>query len=137
MSARTRASALLTGAAVLSVIFLWDGAARAQTPPAAKKAQPEAKKAPVNVVKPPVYNWYQPSERLRTRLDLCMKDEDLVGAKCAKKCDKGYIAVDEKGSPRRCRSEQPLKPGEAPLPYRKQQAAPPAPHAPAARKPGA
>ena len=65
------------------------------------------------------YDVYQPSERKRMRRDTCMNDEDMHGAYCIKKCDKGFIAVGS-GKPPRCRSVDPLPPGRMPTAVRMQ-----------------
>jgi hypothetical protein len=72
------------------------------------------------------YDIYQPSERLRTRRDTCMKDEDMKGAYCLKKCEKNYVAVGN-GRPPRCRSVEPLAPGVMPSAIRIQSAVQPLP----------
>ena len=66
------------------------------------------------------YDVYIPSERLRTRRDYaCLKDEDMKGAYCVKKCDKDFVAVGS-GRPPRCRSIEPLAPGRMPTAIRVQ-----------------
>ena len=72
------------------------------------------------------YDIYQPSERLRTRRDHCLKDEDMKGAYCVKKCEKNYVAVGN-GRPPRCRSVEPLPPGVMPSAIRVQTAVQPPP----------
>ena len=34
--------------------------------------------------------YYEPSQRLRTPLDTCLKDEVMNGANCVKKCQEGF-----------------------------------------------
>ena len=34
--------------------------------------------------------YYEPSQRLRTPLDTCLKDEVMNGANCVKKCQDGF-----------------------------------------------
>jgi hypothetical protein len=72
------------------------------------------------------YDIYQPSERLRTRRDTCLRDEDMKGAYCVKKCEKNFVAVGN-GRPPRCRSTEPLAPGVMPSAIRIQTAAQPLP----------
>ncbi len=72
------------------------------------------------------YDIYVPSERLRTRREAsCLKDEDMKGAYCVKKCDKDYVSF---GShPPRCRSAEPLAPGRMPTAIRMQTGTQPLP----------
>lgn len=34
--------------------------------------------------------YYEPSQRLRTAIETCMKDEVMNGANCVKKCQEGF-----------------------------------------------
>lgn len=45
---------------------------------------------------------YQPSQRLRTALETCMKDEVLEGAYCVKKCQPHFRLDVQKGKPPVC-----------------------------------
>ena len=87
----------------------------------------------------PVYDIYEPSQRLRTRRQECMRDEEPMGAYCAKKCQAGY-QMEISGKNARCRSINPLPPGSLPGPVRKEigtQPKLPAPAKPQAPRPGA
>ena len=100
----------------------WTSFAAAQQPPA--KTVPEKKAparpsttAPSNVPpaakalqNKPQYDVYEPSQRLRTRRQECMKGEDSVGAYCVKKCQTGYT-MEVRGKQARCRAINPLPPG--------------------------
>ncbi len=72
------------------------GVVTAQKPPASQK---------------PVYDQYEPSKVRRTRLQECLRDEEPGGAYCVKLCQKGYQPV-PKSDPPRCRSIEPLPPGQ-------------------------
>jgi hypothetical protein len=85
--------------------------------------------------KKPVYDQYEPSKVRRTRSQECMRDEDPVGAYCVKVCQKGYLPVPNIDPPR-CRSIEPLPPGQIPGPIRKETGAQPkAPGSQDPRKP--
>jgi hypothetical protein len=58
-----------------------------------------------------VYEEYEASQRLRLSNEACGRVEDVLGAYCVRKCDRGYLAVSQTARPRRCRSERPLPPG--------------------------
>jgi hypothetical protein len=75
------------------------------------------------------YDQYEPSQRQRLRRESCARDEDVVGAFCAKRCEKGYIHV-VGSKPYRCRSLEPLPPGHLPGAMRRQVSPPAAPSAP-------
>jgi hypothetical protein len=103
--------------------------------------------AAINMIAPPAqaeqksttqmnlyYDVYQPSERRRMRRDTCMADEDMRGAYCVKKCDKGFVAVGS-GKPPRCRSVDPLPPGRMPTAIRIQTGTQPLPPGTPAPKP--
>jgi hypothetical protein len=49
---------------------------------------------------------YEPSQRLRTGLDTCMKDEVMNGANCVKKCQDKY-RLDLTSRPPLCIATQP------------------------------
>jgi hypothetical protein len=87
--------------------------------------QPPAKK-PVLAQKP-VYDEYEPSQRQRLRRESCGRNEDVLGAWCVKKCERGYLAVSLTALPRRCRSERPLPPGSLYQGLRKQTGVQPVP----------
>lgn len=87
----------------------------------------------------PVYDVYEPSQRLRTRRQECMRDEEPLGAYCVKKCQSGYQS-ETSGRSARCRSIEPLPPGSVPTPVRKEigtQPSLPEPAKPRPRQPGA
>ena len=50
--------------------------------------------------------YYEPSQRLRTALDTCMKDEVMNGANCVKKCQ-GDFKMDLTSRPPICFSNRP------------------------------
>ena len=120
---------VLLAAAICAVA--WTGLAIAQQPagkPVAKTLQDK-----------PIYDVYEPSQRLRTRRQECMRDEDAMGAYCAKKCQAGY-QMEISGKNARCRAVEPLPPGAAPGPVRKEigtQPALPKPDKPRPQQPGA
>ena len=87
----------------------------------------------------PVYDIYEPSQRLRTRRQECVGDEEPMGAYCAKKCQTGY-QMEINGKYARCRALKPLPPGSLPSPIRKEigtQPKLPEPAKPQPRQPGA
>ena len=124
----------------------WAGIAVAQQPPAIAQSDNKAS-ANVPPGKPvakapqdkPVYDIYEPSQRLRTRRQECMQDEEPMGAYCAKKCQAGY-QMEISGKNARCRSLKPLPPGTLPGPIRQEigtQPKLPEPAKPQPRQPGA
>jgi hypothetical protein len=114
-----RLAAALAGAA-LCVSCAW-----AQQPPAQKRQTL-------------YYERYEASQRQPLFAETCMRDEDSITRFCVKKCKAGYVAVEPKSTPRQCRSEKPLPPGELPQSYRRQEAIQPVPPPrPSARIPGA
>jgi hypothetical protein len=100
-----RASLLL---AVAACAGLWTAAGTAQQRPAAKEQQPKL-----------AYDMYEPSQRLHTRRQGCLRDEEMLGAYCVKKCDAGY-QMQTAGKQVRCRAVKPLPPGSPQPPMRKQ-----------------
>ena len=72
------------------------------------------------------YDIYIPSQRLRTRRDNCLADEDMMGAYCVKKCEKDFVSFGN-GHPPRCRSVEPLAPGRMPSAVRTQTGTQPLP----------
>ncbi len=76
--------------------------------------------------KKPVYDQYEPSKVRRTRSQECLRDEDPIGAYCVKVCQKGYLPVPNSDPPR-CRSVEPLPPGQLAGPIRKETGAQPKP----------
>jgi hypothetical protein len=72
------------------------------------------------------YDIYIPSQRLRTRRDNCLADEDMMGAYCVKKCEKDFVSFGT-GHPPRCRSVEPLAPGRMPSAIRTQTGTQPLP----------
>jgi len=66
-----------------------------------------------------VHDQYEPSKVRRTRLQECLRDEEPAGAYCIKLCQKGYQLV-PKSDPPRCRSIEPLPPGQLGGPIRKE-----------------
>jgi hypothetical protein len=112
-------AAALAGAALCGS-FAW-----AQQPPAQKRQTL-------------YYERYEASQRQPLFAETCMRDEDSITRFCVKKCQAGYVAVEPKSTPRQCRSEKPLPPGELPQSYRRQEAIQPVPPPrPSARIPGA
>lgn len=89
-------------------IVVQPGAALAQ-----QKKKPPAPK--------PVYDQYEPSRVLRTGRQDCMRDEDAIGAYCVKACQRGYVSVTNSNPPR-CRSIEPLPPGQLAGPLRRETA---------------
>lgn len=79
--------------------------------------------------KKPVYDQYEPSRILRTGRQGCMHNEDTIGAYCVKVCKKGYVPVPNSDPPR-CRSLEPLPPGQLAGPIRKETGSLPARAAP-------
>ena len=96
------AAALVAGAIVAG--HSGDGHAQARQ----KAAEPAAK-----------YDQYEPSRVRRGRGEVCGRNEEEVGAYCVKPCTKGYILVPN-SDPARCRSIEPLPPGQIPGPIRKE-----------------
>ena len=82
------------------------------------------------------YEEYRPSRRIRMRRDGCLRSEDMRGAYCVQKCDRGYHAVDE-ANPPLCRSQFPLPAGEGPHPVRDQVGVQPPLRRPATAAPSA
>lgn len=82
----------------------------------AQKPAPQKKK--------PVYDQYEPSKVLRTRSQDCLRDEEAAGAYCVKICRRGYLQVPNSNPPR-CRSVNPLPPGQLAGPIRKEKGAQP------------
>ncbi len=76
--------------------------------------------------KKPVYDQYEPSKVRRTRSQQCMRDEEPAGAYCVKVCQKGYLPVPNSDPPR-CRSVEPLPPGQLGGPIRKETGTQPKP----------
>jgi len=74
----------------------------------------------------PVYDQYEPSKVRRSRLQECLRDEEPSGAYCVKLCQKGYQPV-PKSDPPRCRSVEPLPPGQIAGPIRKETGTQPKP----------
>ena len=72
------------------------------------------------------YDIYIPSQRLRTRRDNCLNDEEMMGAYCVKKCAKDYVSLGSDHPPR-CRSADPLAPGRMPTAIRTQTGTQPLP----------
>jgi hypothetical protein len=77
----------------------------------------------------PVYDQYQPNRVLRTGRQECMSNEDPIGAYCVRMCQKGYVVVPDSDPPR-CRSIEPLPPGQAAGPIRMETAPVPKPSGP-------
>jgi hypothetical protein len=50
--------------------------------------------------------YYEPSQRLRTAIETCMKDEVMNGANCVKKCQEGFT-LDVTQRPPICYSTRP------------------------------
>ena len=50
--------------------------------------------------------YYEPSQRLRTAIETCMKDEVMNGANCVKKCQEGFT-LDLATRPPICTSTRP------------------------------
>ena len=94
-------------------------------------AQTEGQKPQVGTY----YDMYEPSQRQRLRRENCASSEEPVGPYCVKQCDKGYRLV-AGSKPPRCRSIEPLPPGQMPRPVRKEvgvQPPPPGPRQPRQR----
>jgi len=108
-------------------LVLAAGPAQAQAPakPAAKAAAPvpQAQPQPGRVY----YDTYQASQRQRLRRESCMKDEDLQGVYCVKKCRDQYAVMSGQQLPRMCRSLKPLPPGELPVANQVQKGVAPGP----------
>jgi hypothetical protein len=68
---------------------------------------------------PSKYDQYEPSRIRRGRTESCGRNEEPVGAYCIKPCMKGYVLVPD-SDPARCRSVDPLPPGQIPGPIRKE-----------------
>jgi hypothetical protein len=108
--------------------------AAAQQPPAkpaadkntSAKSAPEKKAPGQALMEKPHYDVYEPSQRLRTRKQVCMQDEVSNDAFCVKKCETGY-QMEFSGKQAKCRSQKPLPPGVMPGPVRKQQGNQPKP----------
>jgi hypothetical protein len=62
---------------------------------------------------------YEPNERARTGIEVCMKDEVMLGANCVKKCQPGF-RLDSTSRPPLCIATRPdakyvpVKPGYTP-----------------------
>lgn len=69
--------------------------------------------------KKPVYDQYEPSKVRRTRSQECLRDEEAAGAYCVRVCQRGYLPVPNSDPPR-CRSVDPLPPGQLARPIRKE-----------------
>jgi hypothetical protein len=82
-------------------------------------AQADTVLAQQNPPQKSVYDQYEPSKVRRTRLQECLRDEEPAGAYCVKLCQKGYQPV-PKSAPPRCRSIEPLPPGQIAGPIRKE-----------------
>jgi hypothetical protein len=81
---------------------------------------PPAKSAPGQALKEQrQFDAYDPSKRLRNSRQSCMRDEEHVGAYCAKKCQPGY-QMEIKDNFATCRSLTPLPPGVMPGPRHKE-----------------
>jgi hypothetical protein len=106
---------LLVGFALASVAF---GGALGFAPPVSAQDKPGAQNL--------YYDIYIPSQRLRTRRDNCLADEDMAGAYCVKKCEKDFVSFGN-GHPPRCRSVAPLAPGRMPSAIRTQTGTQPLP----------
>lgn len=106
---------LLAKLVVAAVAF---GGAAAVAPPAQAQQKPGAQNL--------YYDIYIPSQRLRTRRDNCLSDEDMKGAYCVKKCEKDFVPIGN-GHPPRCRSVEPLAPGRMPSAIRTQSGTQPLP----------
>lgn len=65
------------------------------------------------------YDQYEPSQRQRLRKETCAVNEQSMGPYCTRKCDAGYLLVKD-SKPPRCRSIEPLPPGQMPTAVRKQ-----------------
>jgi hypothetical protein len=112
-------------AAAVAGAALWSACVWGQQPPPAQKRQTL------------YYDRYEASQRQPLFAETCMRDEDAVSHYCVKKCKAGYVAVEPKSTPRQCRSEKPLPPGQLPQPYRRQEAIQPVPPPrPATKIPG-
>jgi len=143
MNRHTRARVLLT--AFICAVS-WAGGATAQQPAAKLAADkklsanvPPGKSAADALRDKPVYDVYEPSQRLRTRRQQCMQDEEAMGAYCTKKCQSGY-ELTMNGRYPRCRTVEPLPPGSLPSPLRTEigtQAELPHPATSQPRQPGA
>jgi hypothetical protein len=72
------------------------------------------------------YDSYEPSQRLRTRREICSRDEEYFGAYCVKKCRANYALL-ANSKPARCRSVTPLAAGQLPGPVSKETATLPRP----------
>src|SRR5260221_14618983 len=59
--------------------------------------------------------YYEPSQRLRTAIETCMKDEAMNGANCVKKCQDGFT-LDLTVRPPICYSTPPDAKDAAPQP---------------------
>ncbi len=118
-------------AAAAAGAALWVSCVGAQQPPA--KNAPGSK--PASQKRQTVYyDFYEASQRQRLFAESCMRDEDSITRYCVKKCKAGYIAVDQRITPRQCRSEKPLPPGQLPEPYRRQEAIQPVPPPPPSKR---
>lgn len=104
--------------AKLVVAAVGFGGAVAVAPPAQAQQKPGAQNL--------YYDIYIPSQRLRTRRDNCLTDEDMIGAYCVKKCEKDFVSFGN-GHPPRCRSVEPLAPGRMPSAIRTQSGTQPLP----------
>ena len=65
------------------------------------------------------YDQYEPSRTPQLSRQPCLRDEEAVGGYCVKKCKQGYRLVPD-SNPQRCRSIEPLPPGQLPGPIRRE-----------------
>ncbi|OGA20539.1 MAG: hypothetical protein A3I02_11740 [Betaproteobacteria bacterium RIFCSPLOWO2_02_FULL_67_26] len=69
------------------------------------------------------YDQYEPMKALRLSRQDCLRTEESIGAFCVNRCQRGYVMVPGSNPPR-CRSVDPLPPGQLPGPIRKEVGAP-------------
>jgi hypothetical protein len=82
------------------------------------RAKPGAKKA-----ERVHYDQYEPMKTPRLSRQDCLRTEESIGAFCVNRCQRGYVIVPDSNPPR-CRSVEPLPPGQLPGPIRKEVGAP-------------
>ena len=65
------------------------------------------------------YDEYEPSRTRQLRSQACLRNEESIRGFCVRSCQRGYVMVPERNPPR-CRSVQPLPPGQLPGPLRRE-----------------
>jgi len=104
---------------LLLAAVVWSATGGQSTLAQQPQAKPPQAKPPAAKQAPRIYHdEYEPNHARRSRKQSCLRDEEEIGAYCVRSCRAGYAMLTDRHPPR-CRSIDPLPPGQLPGPLRR------------------